>query len=70
MAACTVLVLLIPFYNEIRTEESFLRFIAVRLELRISHNKKFPFLFLSVFYFLISVLISLSLFVCLFVSAG
>jgi hypothetical protein len=47
VAACTVLVLLIPFRNEIKAEEGFLRFIAVCLELCISHNTKFPFLFLS-----------------------
>lgn len=67
MAACTVLVLLIPFRNEIKTEESFLRFIAVRLELYISHNTKFPLPFLSFFYFLISVLIYVSLPFSLFI---
>lgn len=61
MVAYTVLVLLIPFRNEIKTEESFLRFIASHLELCISHNTKFPFLFLSFFYFLISVLIYVAL---------
>lgn len=47
MAACAILVLLIPFRNEIKTEESFRRFIAIRFELCISHNTKFSFLFLS-----------------------
>ena len=66
MAVCTVLVLLIPFRNEIKTEESFLRFIAVRLELYISHNTKFPLLFLLLFNFCTYLCLSPFFFVYLF----
>jgi len=59
--------LLIPFRNEIKTEEGFLRFIAPRLELCISHNTKFLFSFFLSLRFLISVLMYVSLPFSLFI---